>query len=174
MSISTERSRVCSQTCPKQLLVRVAKSDHRKFFRQRRHSRRLQAICTAVASCFVVDRACLKFPTFYGLQLKVTFLRAQYEWRAVNEKLGKDPGSTGSRLWTCPHPWRRTGKDRGDMWTGDTQTHRGDMGHIEHSYDLHAKTGWTWGQTHMGTRDTQTHRGDMGHTLDTQRDMRRT
>ena len=126
-----------------QLLVRVAKSDHRKFFRQRRHSRRLQAICTAVASCFVVDRACLKFPTFYGLQLKVTFLRAQYEWRAVNEKLGKDPGSTGSRLWTCPHPWRRTGKDRGDMGTGDTQGGHGThIGHTER-HEMHIEQGHT-------------------------------
>ena len=91
----------------------------------------------------------------------------------MNEKLGKDPGSTGLRLWSCPHPWRWTGKDRGDMGTGDTQTHRGDMGHIEHRYETR-KDRRDMGTIHMGTRDTQTHRGDMGHTLDTQRDMRRT
>ena len=44
---------------------------------------------------------------------------------------------------------------------GHTNT-QGDMGHIEHRYDPHAKTGETWGQTHMGTRDTQTHRGGHG------------
>ena len=60
---------------------------------------RLLAICRAVASCFVVDRACLKFAPFYGLSIETHLFTAAYEWLWI-EKLGKDPGSVGWQLWT--------------------------------------------------------------------------
>ena len=41
----------------------------------------LLAICTAVASCFVVDRACTKFAPFYGLSIESHLFTAAYEWR---------------------------------------------------------------------------------------------
>ena len=87
-------------------------------------------------------------------------------WERIRARLARDCGLAltrgGGQAKTGGH---------GDR--GHTNT-KGDMGHIEHRYDPHAKTAETWGQTHMGTWGQGTHRGDMGHTLDTQRDMRRT
>ena len=70
---------------------------------------RLLAICTAVASRFVVDRACLKFAPFYGLSIESHLFTAAYEWR-LYEKLGKDPGSVG-----CKQLWRQLTRGGGDM-----------------------------------------------------------
>ena len=74
---------------------------------------RLPAICTAVASRFVVDRACLKFAPFYGLSIETHLFTAAYEWR-LYEKLGKDPGSVG-----CKQLWRQLTRG-GDGQAGET------------------------------------------------------
>ena len=76
-------------------------------------SSRLLAICTAVASRFVVDRACLKFAPFYGLSIETHLFTAAYEWR-LYEKLGKDPGSVG-----CKQLWRQLTRG-GDGQAGET------------------------------------------------------
>ena len=68
--------------------AKLEEGNHREFFlfcilagaaRLLRAS--LLAICTAVASCFVVDRACTKFAPFYGLSIESHLFTAAYEWR---------------------------------------------------------------------------------------------
>ena len=84
--------------------MQQAAGNHQEFFlllSSEPSPSRLLAICTAVASRFVVDRACLKFEPFYGLSIETHLFTAAYEWR-LYEKLGKDPGSVG-----CKQLWRQ-------------------------------------------------------------------
>ena len=172
LTISTERSRVWSQTCPRQLLVRVAKSDHRKFFPSAQafppssgnlHSRS-QLLCRW--PCVLEISNFLRPPPIESHLFTCAIWMAGGEW-----KIGKGSGLDWLAIVELPSPVEADRQRQGG---------HGDSGHIntQGGHGTHRTQIWdTQRQARHGDKHTWgqgTHRGDMGHTLDTQRDMRRT